>query len=276
MSTYLTLVPRYIHVSRKLSGDEKELLYFIFDRTCAGNYAKLSRKDIAKALNISLRSVDYRIESLEKKGFLNLGKTYHGVQSFFLQYPGEPKLNEAEKPSDEEIKAKEELLLGSLQFNANARSELSCGVQFVVDVVDSINKRMKDMYPGYDPFTYHNAEQYRKIMICLAKANFNKEFVGVELAGTIVTEELLQDLVKVFDIANCNYLVRVLEKDGDNILHPDNYILSSLITTHKSELRRFALVKEVARKSLLNEFGEIDSHKFKVLVDQYYKEFGDI
>lgn len=111
----------------------------------------------------------------------------------------------------------------------------------VLALVDNINVKQKEMYPGYDPSEWCKKPfgvQLRLIIFTLAKAYFNDEFLGITLANQTVTEELMQNLVKVFDIANIHGLTNYLVDHFDEVDDIDRYILTATINAHKRQLKK--------------------------------------
>lgn len=129
----------------------------------------------------------------------------------------------------------------TFQTNANVIPEPEEEITpAVLEIVDEINARQKEKYPGYDPTDSAKHSAYGVIMneviLILAKSVFDSEFVGIKLAGRVITEDLLKNLVKVFDVGNARKLVSHLVESEDDVIDLQRYILTSLINAHKKEL----------------------------------------
>lgn len=110
----------------------------------------------------------------------------------------------------------------------------------VLTMVDKINAKQKDSYPGYDPIRYLELPfgvQVRLIIFTLAKAYFSHEFIGTTLANQTVTKELMQNLVEVFDLAQVHGLANYLVDHFEEVEDIDRYIMTALINAHKKKLK---------------------------------------
>ncbi len=111
----------------------------------------------------------------------------------------------------------------------------------VLALVDAINAKQKELYPGYDPVRYCERPfgvNLRLVIFTLAKTFYSNGFVGTTLAGYTVTEELMQSLVEVFDIANVHGLANYLVDHFEEVEDFDRYILTSLINAHRKALKQ--------------------------------------
>lgn len=125
MSGYWTSIPNAVRKSKSLSAEEKELWYEIADRKNAGGYCTASNTELAKALNVSEKTITTRLSNLIQKRFANVTQNVHRHQRrIYLHCPGDHL--EPQKPEGKELEEKtrnlqealkKSIVFGTIDFN---------------------------------------------------------------------------------------------------------------------------------------------------------------
>ncbi len=103
---YWSVVPTAVRKSKKLTAEEKELYYEIYDRLNVARYTTVTNEELAHELSIpgktiSAKTISTRINSLKEKGFLNISfKNKRHVRRIYAVIPGEPELPDPEIPTN--------------------------------------------------------------------------------------------------------------------------------------------------------------------------------
>lgn len=122
---YWTCIPNTVRKSKRLSAEEKELWYEIADRKNAGGYCTSTNFELAKALDVSEKTITTRLASLIKNGFANITmNSHHHKRRIYLHAPGDH--FEPPKPQGQEIEErtknlreslKKSIVFGTVDFN---------------------------------------------------------------------------------------------------------------------------------------------------------------
>lgn len=113
MANMWTVVPTRVRKSKILTAEEKEFYYLLADRLTKGGYCKDTNVELAKMLNVSEKTIQKRLASLQAKKFVNIRKYDHSGRLIFLNIPGEPE--DQPKPTEEQLQEKTEDYTTSLQ-----------------------------------------------------------------------------------------------------------------------------------------------------------------
>lgn len=180
-------------------------------------YCDASNKYLAQKIHACKRTIKRGMTKLEELGYILIEKKGY-KQKIFL-----PTQTQSE-----------------LQAKPTQQTQ-GFDIAKVLALVDSINAKQTEHYPGYDPVRYLERPfgvQIRLIIFTLAKAYFNHEFIGTTLGGKTVTDELMQNLIEVFDLSLIHGLANYLVDHFEDVEDIDRYILSSLINAHKKSLKQ--------------------------------------
>jgi len=102
MNSYWSVIPTRVRKSKILSAEEKELYYEIKERCNPAGYCTDSNAELAKALNVSEKTITARLAGLIAKKFANTTlNTHKHKRLIYLHVPGA--VQEPEKPTGEEI-----------------------------------------------------------------------------------------------------------------------------------------------------------------------------
>lgn len=126
---YWTVIPSAIKRSNKLSSEEKDLYYTIFDNLNAAHYCDLSNEELAQKTNCSARSITLRLANMKEKGFLNIVINSHKHKRYiYINMPRSPDKSGAipDKPLQEDLEPKtrdliealkKSIVFGTIDFN---------------------------------------------------------------------------------------------------------------------------------------------------------------
>ena len=126
---YWTVIPSAIKRSNKLSSEEKDLYYSIFDNLNAAHYCDLSNEELAQKTNCSARSITLRLANMKEKGFLNIVINSHKHKRYiYINMPRSPDKSGAipDKPLQEDLEPKtrdliealkKSIVFGTIDFN---------------------------------------------------------------------------------------------------------------------------------------------------------------
>ena len=115
---YWTVIPSAIKRSNKLSSEEKDLYYAIFDNLNAAHYCDLSNEELAQKTNCSARSITLRLANMKEKGFLNIVINSHKHKRYiYINMPRSPDKSGAipDKPLQEDLEPKTRDLIEALK-----------------------------------------------------------------------------------------------------------------------------------------------------------------
>lgn len=100
--SYWTVIPTIVRKSKKLSAEEKELYYELYDKRNAGGWCTSSNAELAKALDCSESTISARLANLYKKKFAHAMFNVHSHQRrIYLDIPGQP--SEEKKPDEKTL-----------------------------------------------------------------------------------------------------------------------------------------------------------------------------
>ena len=115
---YWTVIPSAIKRSNKLTSEEKDLYYTIFDNLNAAHYCDLSNEELAQKTNCSARSITLRLANMKEKGFLNIVINSHKHKRLiYINMPRSPDKSGAipDKPLQEDLEPKTRNLIEALK-----------------------------------------------------------------------------------------------------------------------------------------------------------------
>ena len=126
--SYWTVVPTAVRKSKRLSSEEKELYYEIFDRLNEGGYCTDTNEVLAKSLGISLSTLGARLANLKKKRCLKIIiNLKNHTRRIYLIIPRDPDTYaEGFKPAEEKFddrkrrlqeSLKKAIVLGTIDFD---------------------------------------------------------------------------------------------------------------------------------------------------------------
>ena len=127
MNYYWACIPNSVRKSKRISAEEKELWYEIREiiETRGGGYCTATNSELAKALDVSEKTITTRLASLIKKGFANITMdSHHHKRRIYLHAPGDHL--EPQKPQGKELEErtkwlreslKKAIVFGTIDFN---------------------------------------------------------------------------------------------------------------------------------------------------------------
>lgn len=212
-----SVMPMKILIDNTISNNALRIYGMISNMATSLGACYAKNEYFSKSLDVDVRTVSRSITELKDRKLIEVTYDYMNRRTIVLPFKA------------------------TFQTNANVIPELEEEITpGVLEIVDEINARQKEKYPGYDPTENAKRSSYGVIMneviLILAKSTFDSEFVGIKLGGHLVTEVLLKNLVKVFDVGNARKLVSHLVDSEDDVIDLQRYILTSLINAHKKEL----------------------------------------
>ncbi len=125
--SYWDIIPAPIRKSKRLTGDEKELLYELWIRGASytPRYCSATNAELSKALNVTHQTLSNRLSALEARGYICRRFNPHlHKRIIYVSIPGEPSAEEIPigKVLEERVRPYEELLkkaivFGTIEFN---------------------------------------------------------------------------------------------------------------------------------------------------------------
>ena len=115
---YWTVIPSAIKRSNKLTSEEKDLYYTIFDNLNAAHYCDLSNEELAQKTSCGARSITLRLANMKEKGFLNIVINPHKQKRLiYINMPRSPDKSGAipDKPLQEDLEPKTRNLIEALK-----------------------------------------------------------------------------------------------------------------------------------------------------------------
>lgn len=120
----------------------------------------------------------------------------------------------------------------------------------VLDLVDLIKEKQIEKYPYIAKLlesTLPIYGQMRQIILTLAKSVCNPDYLGVKLGKQKVTEQMLWDLVSVFDIGKCHDLSYYLVFNSEKVKDVERYILTSLFNLFEVQIKKLEHQRKLNR-----------------------------
>lgn len=217
-----------IKCRRVLNATDYALFMLISNYCNMNSYCGVSDAHMSDTLRVDEKSITRSLSKLEKLTFISIENKGHRRKIKVPQFS-------TFKDIDEHI---------------YIRTGYAVDNNAVLKLVDEIYKKQKETYPGFDPVEYAKNDvrgvQIRQIIWTLAKAQHNPDFIGIRLAEKKVTEQLLEDLVTVFDIGQIAPLARYLAENNEEVDNIDHYILTGIINAHKPLLKKLEQERKAA------------------------------
>lgn len=254
--SFYSILPANARYNKELSSTEKIFFAEINALTNSYGYCNARNAYFCDLYDVDRRTISRWIKKLEQLNFINV--VYEsGERRIYLKFnsliqnvdntigtalfldPDATKMSQVwdkNVPVDfiNNIYNKIDLLNNNIYLDIQARQKVN-------DIVDEINKRMRDKYPGYSEaiqIKSKNGIMMRLIIGVLAKAYFDPELVGIRLGGKYIHHQDIVDLVDVFDISNCHGLATFLVERNCEVKNLKMYIMASLFNAHEKELNK--------------------------------------
>ena len=113
---YWTVIPTIVKNSKRLTAEEKDLYYLIFDNLNEANYCILTNSELANKLNVSEKTITSRLSNMKAKGFINIILNFHKHRrQIYINLPQNRDKSIPDKPSEKDLDDKTKKLINALK-----------------------------------------------------------------------------------------------------------------------------------------------------------------